>query len=248
MALLMALAYRWARKMDNYGVVDLCWALGLCLAAIAYALLTPGLWQRRVMIATMAGLWALRLSIYLYQRIVGKAEDGRYRELRKRWADTAPWKFFLFFQVQASWDVLFSVPFLAAMYSKQALSGLDLLGAFIWLLALSGESLADYQLARFKAKPESKGQTCSEGLWRYSRHPNYFFEWLHWFAYIPLAWYSPYWYLSLFGPIVMALFLFKLTGIPYTEKQALKSRGENYRIYQKTTSRFIPWFPREVER
>ena len=112
-------------------------------------------------------------------------------------------------------------------------------------MAVLGETIADRQLARFRADPENRGKTCNQGLWRYSRHPNYFFEWIHWFAYIFLAVGSPHWWLALLGPLVMAVFLLKITGIPYTELQSLKSKGESYREYQRTTSAFIPWFPKK---
>ena len=248
MAAMMFAAFLWAKKIDNYGFVDVCWSLGLAISAVGYALYAPGLWQRRLLVSLLAGAWATRLTLYLYfNRVRNKPEDGRYQKLREKWGESAPWKFFLFFQVQASWDVLFAIPFVAAMYSAAPLSVFDALGVLIWLLAVSGESLADYQLARFRADVSTKGQTCNRGLWRYSRHPNYFFEWLHWFAYIAFAQASPYWYLAALGPVVMWIFLFKITGIPHTEKQALRSRGESYRRYQETTSMFIPWFPKEVK-
>jgi steroid 5-alpha reductase family enzyme len=103
--------------------------------------------------------------------------------------------------------------------------------------------LADRQLARFKRRPESRGKTCREGWWRYSRHPNYFFEWLHWWSYVLLAAGSPWWVLTLIGPALMLLFLFKVTGIPATEAQASVSRSD-YAEYRRTTSAFIPWFPK----
>ena len=105
--------------------------------------------------------------------------------------------------------------------------------------------LADRQLVRFKRRPESRGKTCREGWWRYSRHPNYFFEWLHWWSYVALAAGSSYWWVTLLAPAAMLHFLLNVTGIPPTEAQALASRGEDYRQYQRTTSVFIPWFPKK---
>ena len=112
------------------------------------------------------------------------------------------------------------------------------------VLAVCGETVADRQLTRFRANPAHRGLTCRAGLWRYSRHPNYFFEWLHWFAYPALAAGSPRWLLAWLGPLVMFVFLRFLSGVPWAEAQALRTRGEDYRDYQHRTPMFFPWFPR----
>jgi len=140
------------------------------------------------------------------------------------------------------------VPFLPVVYFDQPVPRWsDVLAIAVWIVAIAGEGVADRQLARFRADPENRGKTCRAGLWRYSRHPNYFFEWVHWFTYVLLAFGSPYVWLTLAGPAVMLLFLYKVTGIPYTEKRALMSRGDDYRRYQETTSAFVPWFPRKAK-
>ena len=114
-----------------------------------------------------------------------------------------------------------------------------------WLVAVGGEALADRQLSAHKADPANRGKTCRKGLWRYSRHPNYFFEFVHWFAYLALAVGAGPWPVALcaLGPVVMFVFLYRFTGIPYTEQQALRSRGEDYAQYQRTTSAFFPLPP-----
>ena len=119
------------------------------------------------------------------------------------------------------------------------------IGVGFWLVSLAGESVADRQLAAFKADPGNRGKVCDVGLWRYSRHPNYFFEWLHWFSYPLIAMGAPSQWVAWLGPVIMLLFLYRVSGIPYTEKQSLKSRGDAYREYQRTTSPFIPWPPKE---
>jgi steroid 5-alpha reductase family enzyme len=146
----------------------------------------------------------------------------------------------LLYQTQAAVAVLFSLPILGAMRSGR-LDTLAAIGVVTWLIAVAGESLADRQLARFRANRANQGLVCRDGLWRYSRHPNYFFEWIHWWAYVLIGHGA---LLTWIGPIGMLVFLFRITGIPYTELQALKSRGERYRAYQRTTSVFVPWFPR----
>ena len=247
MALMMATLYVIGRIRRNAGIVDAGWATGLAILAVFYAWSADGLGLRRLLLVALAGFWGLRLGSYLFfNRFVGKPEEGRYQELRSRWGNRAERNLFLFFQFQASWDVLFSLPFLAVAFNPTPSLGVwDLIGCAIWATAVLGETTADRQLARFRADSENRGKTCNKGLWRYSRHPNYFFEWIHWFAYIFLAIGSPYWWLALLGPVLMAVFLLKITGIPYTEQQSVKSRGESYREYQRTTSPFIPWFPKK---
>jgi steroid 5-alpha reductase family enzyme len=120
------------------------------------------------------------------------------------------------------------------------------LAVFVWCVAIGGESLADTQLARWRREPSNRGRTCRKGLWKCSRHPNYFFEWIHWWTYVILGATAAHGWVTLLGPALMLMFLYRVTGIPYTEAQALKSRGEDYRQYQKTVSAFFPWFPRKA--
>jgi steroid 5-alpha reductase family enzyme len=238
------------RATRDAGIVDAGWAFGLGALAVFYAVCGSGSPARRVVLAVVAGTWSLRLAGYLFvNRVLGGEEDGRYQMLRESWGEKAQLYFFLFFQVQATWSVLFSVPYLVVAHNGAAMWRVwDVLGILVAVAAIGGESLADWQLARFRANPEHRGTTCRVGLWRYSRHPNYFFEWLHWWAYVLLAAGGPYWWVSLSGPVVMLLFLYKITGIPYTETRAIASRGEDYLEYRRTTSAFIPWFPKRAGR
>ncbi|MEO8372894.1 MAG: DUF1295 domain-containing protein, partial [Candidatus Solibacter sp.] len=200
----------------------------------------------RYLIGAMAAVWGLRLAFHLLtDRILGHPEEGRYQELRRQWVTNIPLKFLLFYEFQALLCVLLSAPFyLAARNPEPVLSPLEYAGAVLWLAATLGESIADRQLAAFKRNPANQGRTCRAGLWNYSRHPNYFFEWLIWVSFALFALASPYGFIGLLSPLLMLYFLFKVTGIPATEAQALRTRGDDYRRYQQTTSAFVPWPPR----
>jgi steroid 5-alpha reductase family enzyme len=235
----------WLRQLRTHNAtsVDAGWSVGLGVLAAGYAVVSAGDVSRRVLVAVLACIWATRLAWHLISdRVLGRPEDGRYRAMREHWGTGAPGFFFLFYQGQALVATLFSLPVLVAMQDGP-LDGWSLAGVVVWVIAVSGETIADRQLARFRADPGNKGKTCRVGLWRYSRHPNYFFEWTHWFAYVLIAHGA---WLTWLGPAVMFLFLFRLTGIPYTEQQSLRSRGDDYRAYQRETSVFIPWFPKQA--
>jgi steroid 5-alpha reductase family enzyme len=242
----MALLWIVERIRSDATHVDVAWAFAIGALALFYGLTTPGPMRQRVLVTSMAVIWSLRLGCHLlFTRVLGKrGEDGRYRELRARWGPRAPAYFFVFFQAQALLAWVFSLPILAALGNPRPGPVLELCAVLSWATALVGEAIADRQLARFRRKPESKGRTCREGLWRYSRHPNYFFEWLGWWAYVALAVGSNGFWVALIGPILLGFLLFRVTGIPATEAQALRTRGDEYRRYQASTSVFVPWFPK----
>jgi steroid 5-alpha reductase family enzyme len=153
---------------------------------------------------------------------------------------------FGYFQLQAAAVTAFSLPFLVVMQNPRPPFGFaELAGFLIWAGAIAGEAVADWQLSRFRARPWNRGRVCREGLWYLSRHPNYFFEWLHWWTYVVMALGAPGWPLTLIGPIGMGWALLTLTGIPWAERQALRTKGEEYREYQRTTNAFLPWWPKQ---
>ena len=156
--------------------------------------------------------------------------------------------FLVFFLAQGVLVVMLSAPvLLAGRDSRSGPSILDLLGPSVWLEGMIGETIADRPLSRFKANGANRGLVCNVGLWRYSRHPNYFFEWHIWIGYAIVAAGTPDGWLAWTAPALMLLFMLKLTGIPPTEARALRSRGDAYRKYQRTTSAFVPWFPKRPQ-
>lgn len=243
-ALVMTLGWQWQRRRANAGIVDVLWAACVGGGAVLLGLLGPGAWPVRLLVAALGGAWGLRLALHLWKRVRSEPEDGRYRHLRTHW-NSHQGKFFLFFQAQALLVALFALPFVAASAAPVLRPAWAMLALALWVASVVGESVADRQLARHRANPLLRGKTCRSGLWRYSRHPNYFFEWTHWFAYVALAVGSPLALMAWSGPVVMWAFLRWISGIPYTEAQALRTRGEDYREYQRTTSMLIPWFPRK---
>lgn len=245
----VAMAAMWAFSMrvKNVGYVDVAWAGLMAVAALLVGLLSTGATLPRALTALAGAVWGARLCIHLLHRVMHEAEDGRYQALRAEW-NGSPAKFFAFFQAQAVVVALFSLPFIAAAsHPEGGVTGWMIAAIAVWLLSVGGEALADAQLAEHRADPGNRGKTCRKGFWGWSRHPNYFFEWLHWFAYVLLAVGSPLWWLAWVGPVVMLAFLYRVSGIPWTEKNALRSRGEDYARYQREVSPFIPWPPRRTD-
>ena len=242
MAVTLAALWMRQRATGNATSVDVAWSAGLAFLALLYPWFVQGDPLRRALVSALAVGWALRLAWYLFaDRVLGRdEEDGRYRAMRREWGDRVQRRFFVFYQGQAAVAVVFSLPMWAAMQGGPP-GPLAWLGVGVWVLAVAGETVADRQLARFRAGPENWGRVCRVGLWRYSRHPNYFFEWLHWWTYVLIGGGRP---LTWLGPALMLWLLFKVTGIPHTEAQALRSRGDDYRAYQRSTSPFLPWPPR----
>src|SRR5262249_27926414 len=243
-AIAMAALWLWQLRSRNAGAVDAGGALLVAGLAIFSAAAGDGAWTRRSAIAWMMGSWGARLGVYiLWDRVFGRPEDPRYQTLRRGWGERANARFFWFFQQQALAAAFFSLPALfASVNPAPALSPFELAAAVLWIVGFAGETTADRQLLRFKRNPENRGHTCQTGLWRYSRHPNYFFEWVMWVAYGLFAAASPWGWIALACPIAMLYLLLNVTGIPPAEAQALQSRGDEYREYQRTTHVFVPWF------
>jgi steroid 5-alpha reductase family enzyme len=246
-ALMMSVGWAFGQRRSNVGHVDVLWSFGLAASAIGNAAAGAGAPLPRLVLALAGGFWGLRLGAHLWHRVAHEPEDGRYAYLRTLWGNHGG-KWFAMFQFQALLIVLFSIPFVVVAGNATTQPTWLALAIVIWLGSVAGEAVADHQLARFKADPENRGRTCRRGLWSWSRHPNYFFEALQWLTYPVLAIGAPNALVAWSGPVVMLLFLRYLSGIPFTEAQALRTRGEDYRDYQRRTSMLIPWPPRKEGR
>jgi cyclopropane-fatty-acyl-phospholipid synthase len=247
-ALVFFVVWLWQLRTRNAGMIDPVWAGTLGAVALLVAACGTGAAANRVLVAAGGGVWGMRLAWHLWRRNHGSPEDVRYRQLRDNWGSAAARNMFWFFQLQAVVALGLAVAFLVPAYTAAAAGPLRIAAALaLWLLAVAGEALADRQLRRFLAAPASRGQVCREGLWRYSRHPNYFFECLHWLSYAALAIGQPWGWLTLLPPILMAWLLLKVSGIPLLEARLADTRA-GYREYMASTSALIPWPPRPQPR
>jgi steroid 5-alpha reductase family enzyme len=242
---LMVVAFFFALRLHFFSLVDVVWSYLFTIVAFVYAAMPSAYRPRQYLLLFLVSFWSLRLGTHLFLRLRSHypQEDGRYIDLRVKWAKNLKFNFFVFYLFQGLSVVVLSLPFLLiAMNPREEFHWLEYLGVAVWAIGLFGESTSDQQLKRFKLDAANKGQVCQTGLWNYSRHPNYFFEWLVWVGYFLLAVSAPNGWLALISPMIIFYLLVKMTGIPYTEAQSIKSRGEKYREYQRTTSAFVPWF------
>ena len=233
---------------DDAGIVDVVWSPSLALTSIYYAVMLDGDPTRQLLLVGMACLWGFRLGWHVYSdRIVGKPEDSRYAQMREEWGERVQLWFFLFYQVQAFAAWILSIGFVVIMSDASTFSWtspLTLLAIVIFALSVLGETVADNQLAAFRRDPANKGQVCRQGLWAYSRHPNYFFEWVIWISYIALGITAPLGWVTIVPALVILFFLTRMSGIPNNEAQNLRSKPDAYRQYQAEVSAFVPWFPK----
>ena len=249
LSVLLAIAWLVQQRTGNSGWVDTIWTFavgGVGAVAALWPVAHDSLPARQWLIAALALAWALRLGTHIAIRTAGIDDDPRYAAFATEWGLNAPRRMFIFLQNQAlgSIPLVFSI-FVAAHAPAATLRAQDFAGAAILVIAITGEALADAQLKRFRDGTANKGRVCDIGLWRWSRHPNYFFQWLGWLAYPVIAIAASYaWgFATLLAPVFMYWILNYVTGIPPLEAQMLRSRGDAYRAYQAHTSKFFPLPP-----
>jgi steroid 5-alpha reductase family enzyme len=239
------LAWLMQLRTCNAGLVDAIWGWTLGGLGVFYAAVGTAPQGTRALLGVMGGFWGLRLGTHLWRRNFGKPEDFRYREFRQKWGTKANANMFWFFQFQNIFTLMLSASaFVAVAYRPDAPGLLASSAAILlWLVSVLGEAIADSQMEAFRRNPANKGRVCRDDLWRYSRHPNYFFECVHWLAYVPLALGAPWGGASLIAPLLMAWMLVKLSGMPMLEADMAR-RKPGYADYMRSTSALIPWPPR----
>lgn len=251
--LYMTITFQVARLIKNYGIVDLAWSFGFTICAALYfqtrsAAENLTLSSPLVILCAMYVIWSLRLTWHLTIRFIRwyPHQDPRYAELANKMGSNVSGKMFLVYLWQGLIIVLLTLPLaVISAGGRSSIGPIQQAALGLWVLCLIGESTADWQLAKFNSNPQNKGKTCQLGLWSYSRHPNYFFEWLGSVALCLFSLFEPFGAFTLLCPLTLLHLLINVTGVKPAEENSLKHRTD-YAQYIKTTSPFIPWFRRPI--
>jgi steroid 5-alpha reductase family enzyme len=245
---LMTLLWLVSLVLRNSSIVDPFWGTGFVIANWVYFALTPdGFAGRKWLVSILVTVWGLRLSLYLLWRNWGKGEDFRYRKWREEAGKKWWWQSYIrVFLLQGILLWIISAPLLGAQYAATParLTVLDLIAIPVWAVGFFFEATGDIQLARFKANPANKGRVLDRGVWRYTRHPNYFGDATQWWAYYLIAASAAGGFWTVFSPIIMTLLLLRVSGVTLLEK-TLTTTKPGYKEYVESTSAFVPWFPRK---
>jgi steroid 5-alpha reductase family enzyme len=244
---LFTLLWIWSIIIKNVSIVDLFWGFGFVLVNAFYVFQTGELNTRKILLLVMVTVWGLRLSIYIAWRNIGKGEDFRYKEFRRKYGPNRYWwvSFFQTFLLQGLLMMIVSLPLLGvnAGAHSNALNVLDYIAVLVWLIGFAFEAGGDFQLSRFKQNPGNKGKVLNTGFWKYTRHPNYFGDAAVWWAYALLSLAAgSYW--QIIGSIMMTLLIIKVSGVALLEK-TLNDTKPQYKEYIQKTSSFFPWFPKK---
>jgi steroid 5-alpha reductase family enzyme len=243
---LMVLLWLYSLAKKDASIVDSFWGPGFALIAWVSFFLTRGYQPRKLLLVSLVTVWGLRLGFHIFTRNHGKGEDYRYQAMRRQYGDKFPLvSLFTVFGFQGLLMWFISMPLQIAQVSPtpDSLTLFDYLGAFVWLIGFSFEAIGDYQLKKFKADPNHKGKVMETGLWRYTRHPNYFGDAALWWGYYLIACAVPYGFYTLLSPLTMTIFLMNVSGVALLEK-SLKKNKPGYAEYIARTSSFFPLPPK----
>ncbi len=240
---LMLVAWLVSLAKNDVSIVDTLWSILFLVIAAGYAWLADASGPRVVLVLALVSAWALRLSVFIAVRNHGQPEDHRYQRIRRNNEPGFRFKsVYIVFGLQGLLAWLIAMPLAAALSGSAPLGWLDLAGVVLWLTGMFFECVGDAQLARFKRDPASSGQVMDRGLWRYTRHPNYFGEFMLWWGYYLLAVAAGGWW-TLVSPLLMSFLLLKVSGVALLEKD-IGERRPAYADYARRTNAFIPWRPR----
>ena len=246
LTLTMASAWAIVLTTGKSGWADTFWTVGVGVCGSVAALVplgSEGDAGRRIIVAALVAFWSVRLAGHIARRTLKGEDDPRYAQLRKGWGKRYRSQLLVFLQVQAAAAFVLAIAVVVAANNPAPLGWGDAIGIIVAVVAVIGEGLSDAQLAAFKANPESRGKVCDTGLWALSRHPNYFFEWLYWLAYIPIgvSFASHSWgWVSLLAPLLMYWLLVHVSGVPPLEAHMLRTRGTIFQDYQHRVRAFWP--------
>lgn len=242
----LTLVWMLSLRLRDASIADVCWGLGFVLLAWVYCLLSPSLTPRSWLVASLITLWGARLSRHIFRRNHGKGEDPRYQAMRASHGRAFWWRsLFTVFWLQGAILWFVALPLLIAVRAAQpaALTAVDGLGVVLFAVGFGFEAVGDSQLKRFKADPSNRGQVLDRGLWRYTRHPNYFGDATLWWGIYAMAASAPGGWLTVLSPSLMTLLLMRVSGVTLLE-EGLKASKPGYREYMARTPAFFPWCPR----
>lgn len=246
--LLMSATWGLSLRRRDAGIVDSVWGAGFALIALLGLAFGAGPPARRALVAAMVVVWGVRLSIHIHRRNRGRGEDYRYRAMRERHGERfGRVSFWTVFLLQGALMLVVATPILAAVSAPapERLGPLDFAGLAVWLAGFLFEAIGDAQLARFRSDPGNRGRVMDRGLWRYTRHPNYFGDALLWWGIFLPAASTPRGWATAIGPALMTFLLVRVSGVALLEK-GLESSKPGWRDYARRTSAFVPWFPRRL--
>ena len=234
-----------SRIKRDVGIVDSFWSLmilaaGLCFLYFGDTILA----ERSTLVLILLSIWSIRLAAHITWRNWGQPEDTRYQDIRKNNQPHFEWKsLYIVFLLQAMLATIVALPLMSIFGSSDAMNMVDIIALTLWLIGMSFEAISDMQLARFKSSANNRGKVLNTGLWRYSRHPNYFGEFCIWWAFFLFAIASGYWW-SIVSPLLMTILLLKVSGVSLLES-TITERRPQYANYIRTTNAFFPWLPAE---
>lgn len=242
---LMTILWLTSLVIKNASIVDIFWGFGFVVITWATFMVTPqGYLPRKQLMAVLVSIWGLRLMLHIYLRNLGKPEDFRYAKWREKNGGHWWWvSFFKVFLLQGVLMWIISAPLLATQTSgfPAILTPLDYIGACVWTFGFLFETIGDLQLILFKGDEANRGKILTSGLWKYTRHPNYFGEAVLWWGFYIIALAAGFWW-TVFSPLIMSILLLKVSGVAMLERTMKKKPG--YEEYMKRTSVFVPWLPK----